>query len=278
VTDEERAARWRQIAGDVTWESHGVVLARNNPAARQVHLVRIDPWMEHDREAAVSHGLYLVDAVTFDHDDLGLDRPDVRGAIAYVGVNAAEYETLDPEHRAEILASYAGYEESSSVDRLIDALPVAPGEIAFWGGTETEEKLASYDADMRREALAANFDTRLTFGELPPHEALAFALGAEPLTLELQGQDAIAFEYAVMAAGVPGRTDSAEDVAATVRALAGAPPPADQDSEAMDPRLERILTAWEGRYGDPMDEENGITAVAASLASSMMSAIGFEWI
>ena len=53
--------KWRQIGGDMTWEKYGVVLARSNTEARQVDLVRIVPWMEHDKEAAVTHGLYLVD-------------------------------------------------------------------------------------------------------------------------------------------------------------------------------------------------------------------------
>jgi len=61
---------------------------------------------------------------------------------------------------------------------------------------------------MRFEALQANFDTHLTAGEMPPDEALAFALAGQPFEMDLKGQDAMAFEYAMAAAGMSGSTDT----------------------------------------------------------------------
>jgi len=269
---------WRQVDGDMGWDRHGVVLAKDDPDAREVHLVRIVPWIEHDSEAAVSHGLYLVDETVIDYDDLDVGQPNLRGALSYVGLGPEEFEALGPDYRAAALAAYSGFEDSRSVNKLAEALPAPPEEIEFWAGKETTDKLSSYDADLRRESLEANFDTRLTFGQLPEADALEFALGGDPFELNLQGQDALAFEYAAIAAGDPGGTDSAEDVAATVSALVAAPSPAESDAAAHDPRLEQILDEWDERYGDPSDEDGGIVATAEALASSIMSTLGFEWI
>jgi hypothetical protein len=273
-----RSRRWQQIGGDVSWETHGVVLGKDEPLARQVHLVRIDPWMEHDKEAAVTHGLYVVDETTIDYEDLGTDRPDVAGAIKSVELPVAEYKRLEPVYKAEILASHSGYSDSRSTNKLADALPAPPEEIDFWHGKETLKSLAASDLEMRRAALDANFDTRFTFGEMPPDEALDFALGDEPFEMSLEGQDGLAFEYATALAGVSGSTTSREDFAATVQALAAAPPPVEIDPNNLEGRLEEVLVEWEQRYGDPTDEEEGIAVAAQSLASSMMSAVGFEWI
>ena len=199
-------SRWRQIGGDVTWEKYGIVLARTEPEYEQVRLVRVVPWMEHDKEAAVTHGLYLVDEKTVDFSELSIERRDVQGAMRSAGLDRAEWEELGPEYRAEVLASHEGYEESRSVNTLAEALPVPPGEIEFHGQQETLENLEAYDDEMRREALDANFDTRLSFGEMPETDAIEFALGGEEFKIELQGQDALAFEYATTIAGISGAT------------------------------------------------------------------------
>ena len=270
--------KWRQVGGDMTWEKYGVVLAKNEPEYRQVELVRIVPWMEHDKEAAVSHGLYLVDGRTVDYDDLEVERREVQDALRSVGMDSDEWAGLAPEYRAEILASYEGYEESRSVDKLAEALPTAPEEIQFHGQRETSANLASYDAEMRREALEANFDTRFTFGEMPAMEGLEFALGGEELEIDLKGQDALAFDYATSIAGVSGSTASAEEVAATVTALAEAPVPSELEPDDLESRLGRVLEEWEQRYDDPSDEEDGIAAVAQRIASDILASLGFEWV
>ena len=266
-------SKWRQIGGDMTWERYGAVLARSNPEARQVDLVRIVPWMEHDREAAVTHGLYLVDETTVDTDDLSPDRRNVKEAMRSAGIDVDEWRTLAPEYQAEMVANHDGYEQSRSVDRLADALPDRPEDIQFHGQKETGELLEAYDDDMRREALEANFKTRLSFGQVPPLDAVTFALGGEAYEMELQGQDALAFEYAMAAAGASGDVSSPESFVETVRALADAPSPEDfVDAPA------HVLSDWEERYGDPSDDEDGIAVVARRIASDMLGTIGFEWI
>jgi hypothetical protein len=275
---ETSTTKWRQIGGDMTWESHGVVLAKNEAEYEQVHLVRILPWMEHDMEAAVSHGLYLVDEKTVDYGDLAIDQKHVRDALRSVGMDPAEWANLAPEHQAEVLASHDGYDESRSVDRLADALPDAPEDIEFWGQKETAETLESYDDQMRREALDANFETRFTFGEMPPMDAIEFALGGEEFELELQGQDALAFAYGTAVAGISGDTATAEEFAATVQALAETPAPAELPDDVAESSVERVLTDWEERYGDPSEEDHGIASVAQRIASDMLAAIGFEWV
>lgn len=268
--------KWKQVSGDMTWERHGAVLAMVEPGARQVQLVRIEPWIEHDREAAVTHGLYLVDEKTVDYDDLSVESRQTKGAIDSVGMDVAEYKKLSPAHKAEALASYEGYEDSRSVNSLADALPAPVEEIEFWGGKETADKLAAYDEELRREVLDANFDTRLNFGDIPEMEALEFALGGEGLEMDLKGQDALAFEYAMLVAGTSGDTGSAETVAETLQALAAAPRPGDLEEVPQD--AAESVKRWADRYGDPDDDEEGIAASAASVASSMVSVIGFEWV
>ena len=270
-------SNWKQVSGDMTWERHGVVLAKDEPRHRQVHLVRIVPWLEHDREAAVTHGLYLVDEAVLDYEDLDPEDPRIRAALRSAGLDAEEYLQLTPALRAEVLASHEGYEESRSVDRLRDALPAPVHQVEFWAGPESDEKLLGYDRELRREVLEANFDTRLSFGEPPPAEALEFALGDENFQMELSRRDAVAFEYAMAIAGAKGDTDDPGNFASTIRALVDAPSAEQLDPATTDPRIETLLETWRCRYGDPSDHEQGIAATSQELASRFMSAIGFDW-
>jgi hypothetical protein len=267
---------WKQIGGDMSWERHGVVLGKLDPKARQVELVRITPWLEHDHEAAVSHGLYLVDSTTLDIDDLGIDQPNVREAMRSSGIDAAEFDALEPEYKAELLASYQGYEDSRSVNALAKALPAPVKDVAFWGGQESESNLAEYDRELRRESLEANFETRMTFGVMPADEAITFALGDGPFTMDLKGEDELAFEYATAAAGVSGDVDTAESFIETVKALAEAPLPSELDGAG--PSVTKVISRWENRYGDPSDDDSGIANAAQSLASAMLDTLGFEWV
>jgi hypothetical protein len=162
------------------------------------------------------------------------------------------------------------------VNSLVKALPAPVGEIAFWGGKESEKNLTEYDRDLRRESLEANFKTRMTFGVMPSDEAIAFALGDAEFSMELKGEDELAFEYAMTVAGLPGEVDTPKSFTATVRALADAPLPAELENP--DREIERILSKWEDRYGDPSDEDSGICNAAQSLASSMLDSLGFEWV
>jgi hypothetical protein len=268
-------AAWRQVGGDMTWERHGAVLAKIDGG--WVELVRIVPWLEHDHEAAVSHGLYLVDSAAVAVDDLADDQ-NIDQALRSLGMTRDEYDELSPEYKAQALVDYAGYDDSRSVDALADALPTRAEDIEFWGGRETAEKLEEYDRELRRESLEANFETRFSFGELPASEALAFALGDEPFDMELKGADDVAFQYAMTVAGVPGSTDTPEGFADTIRALAEAPRPGDLADGARTREVDRIVAAWDERYGDPDDEESGIAETARSVASSMLQVLGFEWV
>ena len=64
-----------------------------------------------------------------------------------------------------------------------------------------------------------------------------------------------------------------------MQALAGAPLPSETDGgDGRDSRIERVLEAWEQRYGNPSDEEDGIASVAQRIASDMLAVIGFEWV
>jgi hypothetical protein len=217
-----------------------------------------------------------VDSTTVDLDDLDMEQPGIRDALRSVGMDVADFEALEPEYKAEVLASHRGYEDSRSEDSLAKALPGPVKDIAFWGGLESEANLAEYDRELRRESLDANFKTRMTFGVMPADEAIAFALGEEPFTMDLKGEDELAFEYATAVAGISGEVDTAESFTETVRALAEAPLPS--EIEGGDRSIAQVLARWEGRYGDPSDDENGIANAAQSLASAMLGTLGFEWV
>lgn len=269
---------WTQIGGDMTWERHGVVLANVHPRLEQVELVKIEPWIEHGKSAAIEQGgLYLVDRKTLDFSDLALDNPTVADALRYSGLSAAEYEELEPEHRAELVAAATGYDESATVDSLAAALPAPVEGIVFWGGHESRSKIDEYDRDLRREVLEANFKTRMSFGVLPSRDAVEFAMGGEPFTMEPRGEDELAFSYAVELAGLTGAMDDADELLAVVHALAEAPSPRELPEDA-DDAVRQLVERWEQRYGDPDDEDTGITNAARSLASSIMESLGFEWI
>jgi hypothetical protein len=270
-------AGWKQVSGDMSWERHGVVLAHVDPRAGQAELVRIIPWIEHDHEAAVTHGLYLVDSTTLDFADLEPDSRTVQDALQSAGISVDEYNELAPEHRADLLASYAGYPDTRSANKLAKALPAPVDEIEFWGGRETANNLKDYDADLRREVLEANFETRMTFGVMPESKALHFALGGEKFHMKLVGEDELAFAYATTLADVSGQVDTAEDLEATIRALAEAPPPAELPAAKLH-KVRHTLSEWEDHYGDPNDEESGIANAAQSLAASMLETLGFEWV
>jgi len=277
--DHEAGGGWRQIGGDVNWSTYGVVLAKEEPDSKQVLLVRIEPWLEHDKHAAVTEGLYAVDEAAFSYRSLASDRHDTVAAMASLDMEVPEYERLGPAEKAAVLASHFGYDQSRSVSRLEEALPAPPDEIAFWHGKkETIDSVADASTEMKRAVLDANFETRLTFGELPDDAALEFALGDAPPELSLEGQDALAFEYATEIAGVSGRTDTVKELTATLRALANAPSPEFLDPDRIGPRTEDAIERWDRRYGDPGDEEEGIAAAAQALASSILSSLGFEWV
>lgn len=117
-------------------------------------------------------------------------------------------------------------------------------------------------------------------GTVPSPEELQHALDAAGgWDMDLQGQDSIAFDYAMLVAGL-GSTpdmDSGHGMHAVLTALTHCPSPSElpnsmDDEEIQNPhsQLNQLLDRWDARYHDPIEQ------AAESLASSILSALGTE--
>jgi hypothetical protein len=285
--------KWKQVSGDVNWASHGVVLARLNKNSRDVDLVRIEPWIEHDSSAIPTHGLYIVSRGTFDYRDMGVDKKNVQGALRSSGMDEDEYKKLPPEHKAEVIASYEGYggEEYSTSD-LLDALPAKPGEIEFWHGKATEESVRKEEDSMRREALDKCFDTRFEIGEMPDKKAMEFAWGRdEAWEFHLDENERVGLGYAKLFheiddSGFNDKSgkwtiDELASFTKIVKALAQAPRGKD---------VKNLTKVW-GYLGKPdfgdvdsaeekerlEESADEMSESAQELAVSLMDHLGFSW-
>jgi hypothetical protein len=183
-------AKWKQISGDMDFSGVGCVLALDNPQGRYVDLVKITPWLEMDSQA-LREG--------YDYDDMGADKPDVKSAMSYTGVEADEYKDLDPAHKADIIASASGYGDSRSTSDFADALPAPIDEIAFWRKGSAKD-LDSINDNMRFEVVSKLYGNKFKHGKLPDHDVLKLAFGDEPRTFELSEDEAQALRYALAVA------------------------------------------------------------------------------
>lgn len=123
-----------------------------------------------------------------------------------------------------------------------------------------------------------------TYGQVPSPEELEAALEEiGGLDMDLQGADNIAFEYAMIVAGIGNpNMDSGEGMHSVLAALSNAPAPDelpdtvdDEDIEDPNSHLNKILDSWDIRYG--RHGEN-IEDHARSIASNILDVLGWEWI
>ena len=168
--------KWKQVSGDVDFSGTGCVLARDNPSSRDVDLVRITPWLEMDSSAlAQGYGFWDVCRTTIDYDDMQVENDDVQSAMECTGVDAEEYQKLDPAHKAAVIAEYAGYGDSTSTSDFAEALPAPIGQIQFWAGSENHD-IESINDEMRREVTSKLYGGKFSSrGRLPTDEALDLA-------------------------------------------------------------------------------------------------------
>lgn len=267
--------KWKQVSGDISWASYGVVLAKKGN--REVELVRIEPWLEHDSSAIPSHGLYIVEHTTVDFDDMGTNLVEVKVAMSSVGIDEKEYKKLDPVYKADIIANHYGYEDSLSANNLLKALPAKPNEIEFLAGKETEESVKEANDEMRREALQKVFETRLTAGVMPDEDALKFAFGDDEFEAQLKGEDAEAYKYAMEMAGLYGGSNlslTLPQFKKVINALWNAPLGEELSGKKLTKAKQILRLA-----GDDVEKEaDRLGEIAQSLASSMMETLGFDWV
>ena len=192
---------WKQVSGDVDFSGTGCVLARDNPSSRDVDLVRITPWLEMDSSAlAQGYGFWDVCRTTIDYDDMQVENDDVQSAMECTGVDAEEYQKLDPAHKAAVIAEYAGYGDSTSTSDFAEALPAPIGQIQFWAGSENHD-IESINDEMRREVTSKLYGGKFSSrGRLPTDEALDLAFGSDPHVFELSEDEAQAVRYALAVA------------------------------------------------------------------------------
>lgn len=283
--------KWKQISGDVNWDKYGCLLARVNTNGRDVDLVRIEPWLEHDSSALRTHGLWLVDHGTVDYSDMGVDSRDVQGAIQTAGVDAAEYKKLPVEGKAQVIVEYRGLGgESRSVNDLMEALPDKPENITFWHGKETADSIRNANTEMRREALDSGklFKTSGRFPKLPEDEALEFILADDEWEFNLDDNAVAGLGYAQLFGAPSVDLDkksgkltirSPREFAKIVRSLSEAPL-AKEVGPSKHHLIEKYLGWTDTNKSDDMSRDEAADELAESAheaAENLLSEIGFSW-
>jgi len=189
-------SKWKQVGGDRDWSGVGCTLARDNRSARSVDLRRITPWLEMDSSAiAEGYGLWDVSEGAVDYEDMSVERESVQSAIRSAGVSVLDYKKMTPSHKAALIAEHGGvFEESRSVNDLAKVLPKPVDQIEFWAGKTSAEEIKTANQQMRREATEKLYTRHR--GEVPKLDALEFATGGEPVSVDLDDEETQALRYA----------------------------------------------------------------------------------
>ena len=194
-------SKWKQVAGDISFDSVGCVLAKNQPQSRCIDLVRITPWLEMDTDALFNgYGFWDVATTSIDYDDLLSSNKGIKSAMSVVGISLAEYEKLEPAYKAEILASASGYENSRSTNDFAETLPAPIDEIEFWSGKASSKDIEQINDSMRREVVTKLYDGKYSAKRLPDGQVLKLAFGDTPRTFEIFEDEAQAVRYALAVA------------------------------------------------------------------------------
>lgn len=285
-------SKWKQTGGDVSWDKYGLILTRINDD--WVEVFRLEPAMEHDKEMAVSHGFWFASSAEFKISDLeDWENKEVKGAASYVGMDKEEWAEMPPEGKAEAYATYGHWDQEETGNDLNGLLPGKPEDIEFSHGKETKESLEDSNAEMRREALEANFDTSLDIGEMPDDDALEFAWGEgdHAWEFEINDNEKSGLGYAKLFSkiddsGFDARTnkwtiDDAKTFAKIVESLAKLP-----TGDDITPHYHTKIMTYLGHpeYGDKEEEKERVEAAATEfaesaqeLAVSLMGHLGFDW-
>jgi hypothetical protein len=283
-------SQWKQVSGDMSFDSHGLVLAKDEGS--YVDLVKIDPWLELDSSSlSEGYGFWCVDSTTIDKDDMGLNGRDVKEAIRSVGMDPEEYEKLEPIYKAEIIASYSGYDDSRSTSDYADALPAPIEEIEFWSGPGSKFDVASINDEMRMAVVYKLYGGDFDEDDLPDDEALELAWGDGPRTFDLDDDQAQALRYAYAVTSgsydwQPPRDDDRKLVIADAMAfkrlletLQAAPDSADQPATA----ITKLQAAYQGSFDLDWEDKREQTAYlidedakeAKNLIKELLSRLGF---
>lgn len=277
--------KWKQVGGDMTWEKHGGVFARDD--GHYVEVVKIDAWANLDSSAIPTHGLYNKQEGAVDYDDLGEGvlpgalSSDIKQRLSYVGIDEEEYAKLDPIYKGAVYFESGGWDDDVSSNSLLELLPADPEDIEFMAGKETKEKVRGYQDDERRDAVRDHFESRLTWGEWPDDETFDFAFGDDDFKMELNENDHTALNYALAMQGMRKRDAKLslgkEGFAEIAKALAAAP-----GGEDLTPAQ---LTKVSRYLGEQVDDEDQLKEMAdemaegaRGLASTMMESLGIEWV
>lgn len=278
--------KWKQVSGDMTWEKHGLVLARDD--GNYVEVVNIDSWANMDSSAIPTHGLYNRQEGSVDYEDLnegilpGALSKEIKERLRYVGMSEEDYAKLEPIHKGTVYFAGGGWDSDESSNNLLELLPAPPEEIEFWGGKETTEKVRGYSQKERQEAVRDHFESRLTAGEWPDDETFDFAFGDEDFEMQLSENDSAAFDYAMLMAGLkkfhsPDLSIDKDDFQKVVMACWEAP----KGEELTKNTLAKAanMLGLENEEDDLAREQaTELAEGAQSLASSMMETLGIEWI
>lgn len=282
--------KWMQVGGDMTWEKHGVVLARDD--GRYVEVVKIDEWANMDSSAIFQgYGLYNKQEGSVDYDDLGEGvlpgalPDDIKDRLRYSGIDEEEYAKLAPIYKGALYFEGGGWDSDVSSNDLLGLLPDKPENIEFWGGKETTDKVKQYALDERRDAIQQEFD-RMNFGELPNDEALEFAIGDDGYTFELDDNQRTGLGYAALFRKIPGeahsmrgaftlKVDDANDFKKIIAALVEAP--TGEDAVPNDINKAHKYFGYDQDLANIPEFMTEASESAHELATALMEGIGFSW-
>lgn len=283
--------KWYQVSGDMSFDSHGLVLAKDE--GTYVELVKIDPWLEMDSSAlSDGYGFWSVDTTTVDYDDMDPKNEDVQSALEFVGMKPEEYAALHPIYKAQISMEGRSYDDSRSTSDYADALPAPIEEIEFWAGSGDKFNVASINDEMRMAVVNKVYGGDFDEDDLPDEDALEMAWGEDgPRTFEITEDQAQAVRYALAMAHntydwpapkaddtklvVPGKANFQQ----LLEYLRDAPDSSDLPAET----ITRLQAAYEGSFNLDWEDKREQTAYmidedakeAKNLINDLLSALGF---
>jgi hypothetical protein len=117
-----------------------------------------------------------------------------------------------------------------------------------------------------------------TYGQIPDEQVLYDLMDGEDFPMELKGADSMAWEYAMALDPNPkaGSTSAGKGMRASLQALVNAPNPQELTDEQFE-NVEHVLDRW--YHSSPAyHEDYSIEDAAQSIASSIMSVLGVEWV
>jgi hypothetical protein len=151
---------WEQIGGDMDPGAYGATIATAD--GRSIELIKIQPVREYvgDKEAEEVGYPFWTRVAYFDANDLALENDDVQSALAFVGLDDAALDDMEPTQRAiaiaEALLDWGRADEGPGGWSHEIGIP---DKVKWWGDKVAgSEYLEDEDETFRNEVLLGDLD------------------------------------------------------------------------------------------------------------------------